>query len=369
MARVIKSCFRFENTGKAVSNFADFIQNFDLCSAWGSWRRGILLTWLKTLPDQQYYDRLKDISIPEEKNYCSLKLLADTLFQSNIPEHIVSQLVAIEAEEQRLAERPDINTGLIAASSFDEEFFSNIPLAEDVSLEMIKVKAGSFMMGSPEDEIGRNSNEILHKVTLTQDYWLGKFSVTEAQFKAVMYDPPYRSSPFLPIVYVDWHDANDFCARLNKKFKDKLPAGYQFALPTEAQWEYACRAGTTTAYCWGNSCNGTEANCDGNYPCGTGCKGPYLKRYCNVGSYDPNDWGFYDMHGNVAEWCRDWWIGDYDEGEVTDPVGPLAGSNRVIRGGSWNCSAQLCRSANRNGIDPEDRNSLVGFRLALVPIQ
>ena len=260
------------------------------------------------------------------------------------------------------------NTGLIAASSFDEEFFSNIPLAEDVSLEMIKVKAGSFMMGSPEDEIGRDSDETLHKVTLTQDYWLGKFSVTEAQFKAVMKYSPSGSSPLLPVFNVDWNVANDFCTRLNKKFKDKLPAGYQFALPTEAQWEYACRAGTTTAYCWGNSCNGIEANCNGDHPCGTGCKGPNLGWCTNVGSYAPNDWGFYDMHGNVCEWCRDW-KGDYDEGEVTDPIGPLAGSRRVKRGGYWNYYAQCCRSAYRDSSEPTSVGCYLGLRLALVPIQ
>lgn len=260
------------------------------------------------------------------------------------------------------------NANLIAASSFDEDFFANIPLAENVNLKMIKVKAGTFMMGSPENEIGRKSDETLHKVTLTQDYWLGKFSVTEAQFKAVMNYSPNGSSPLWPVANVDWNVANDFCTRLNKKFKDKLPAGYQFALPTEAQWEYACRAGTTTAYCWGNSCNGTEANCDGNNPCGTGCKGPNLGRRINVGCYDPNDWGFYDMHGNVHEWCRDWYNGDYGE-DAIDPVGPSSGSCRVFRGGSWLSYAQYCRSAYRSRNRPDYDDTYLGFRLALVPVQ
>ena len=260
------------------------------------------------------------------------------------------------------------SANLIPASFFDEDFFSNIPLAEDVSLEMIKVKAGTFMMGSPEDEIGRGDYEKLHKVTLTQDYWLGKFPVTQAQFQAIMkYNPSSFSGSQRPVEQVDWNCARDFCVRLNKKFKDKLPEGYQFDLPTEAQWEYACRAGTTTAYFWGNSCNGTEANCDGDYPCGTTAKGPYLGRTTDVGTYEPNDWGFYDMHGNVGEWCRDWYNDDYGE-DAIDPV-PSSGSRRVSRGSIWLYGARNCRSASRSYYNPDTRGNYLGFRLALVPVQ
>lgn len=262
------------------------------------------------------------------------------------------------------------NANLIPASSFDEDFFANIPLAENVNLEMIRVKAGTFMMGSPEDEDGRSDNEKLHKVTLTQDYWLGKFPVTQAQFQAIMrYNPSCYGGSKRPVEKVDWDCARDFCVRLNNKFEDKLPKGYQFDLPTEAQWEYACRAGRKTAYFWGNSCNGTEASCDGNYPCGrTTAKGPYSKGTTDVGTYEPNDWGFYDMHGNVYEWCRDWYNDDYGE-DAIDPVGPSSGSFRVIRGGSWLSHAQRCRSAYRNYLSPDYRNGNFGFRLALVPVQ
>ncbi len=238
-------------------------------------------------------------------------------------------------------------------------------LSQDVSLEMIKVKAGTFMMGSP---VKRNSDEKLHKVTLTQDYWLGKFPVTQAQFQAIMkYNPSYFDGSKRPVEKVDWDCARDFCVRLNRKFEDKLPEGYQFDLPTEAQWEYACRAGTTTAYFWGNRCNGTEPNCDGNYPCGTTAKGPYLERTTDVGTYKPNDWGFYDMHGNVWEWCRDWYNDDYGE-DAIDPVGPSSGSNRVSRGGGWINSARYCRSADRGSSSPDDRDNYLGFRLALVKL-
>ena len=241
-------------------------------------------------------------------------------------------------------------------------------LSQDVSLEMIKVKAGTFMMGSPEDEIERNDDEKLHKVTLPQDYWLGKFPVTQAQFQAIMkYNPSGFGGSKRPVEKVDWDCARDFCVRLNKKFEDKLPKGYQFDLPTEAQWEYACRAGRKTAYFWGNSCNGTEANCDGNYPCGTTAKGPYLERTTDVGTYEPNDWGFYDMHGNVGEWCRDWYNADYGE-DAIDPVGPSSGSFRVRRGGCWYSCARHCRSASRLLISSDDCYSFLGFRLALVKL-
>lgn len=262
------------------------------------------------------------------------------------------------------------SANLITMASFDEEFPSAIPLGNGVTLEMIRVKAGSFMMGSPEDEIGRENDEKLHKVTLTQDYYLGKYQVTSRQFYSIMeFHTSYFSSSLsdASVEQVDWNTAKEFCIRLNKKFKDKLPNGYQFDLPTEAQWEYACRAGTTTAYFWGNTCNGTEANCDGNYPCGTTCKGPYLEKTAIVGSYAPNDWGFYDMHGNVYEWCRDRY-GEYD-GDATDPTGPASDSGRVCRGGSWDGSARCCRSARRGSRSPGDRYYFLGFRLALVPVQ
>lgn len=138
-------------------------------------------------------------------------------------------------------------------------------------------------------------------------------------------------------------------------------------MPTEAQWEYACRAGRKTVYFWGNTCNGTEANCDGNFPCGTTAEGPFLERTTDVGTYEPNDWGFYDMHGNVYEWCRDWYNDDYGE-DAIDPVGPSSGSDRVLRGGSCDYGAQACRSASRFSLSPDYRFYSFGFRLALVKL-
>ena len=158
-----------------------------------------------------------------------------------------------------------------------------------------------------------------------------------------------------PVETVSWED----CQRFIDKVNARLNCGVR--LPTEAEWEYACRAGTTTAYHWGNALNGDKANCDGNYPCGTTQKGRYIERTSPVGSYNANPWGFYDMHGNVYEWCSDWH--DRYGGNATDPQGPASGVRRVLRGGSWNYRARYCRSAYRIWNLPSFRSDFCGFRL------
>ena len=231
---------------------------------------------------------------------------------------------------------------------------------------MIKINAGTFMMGSPENEFGRFEDEKLHQVTLTKDYWLGKYPVTQEQWYAVMLNNPSEfSGDKCPVENVSWNDARAFCEKLNRLYAEKLPKGYKFDLPTEAQWEYACRAGTKTALNNGkNLTDDTEGNCDNlaevawyNY-CGGGTH--------PVGQKLPNAWGAYDMHGNVWEWCLDLY-GDYSNGAVTDPTGLQTGSNCVFRGGSWLSDAKLCRSARRNSNSPGNRLHFLGFRLALIP--
>ena len=224
-------------------------------------------------------------------------------------------------------------------------------------MEMIYVAPGSFMMGSPSSEDGRDDDETQHRVTLTKGFWLGKYEVTQNQWQSVMGSNPscFKGDNNLPVENVSWDDCQMFIARVN----NKLNCGAR--LPTEAEWEYACRAGTTTAYCWGNALNGDKANCDGSYPCGTTSKGPYKVRTVAVGSYQPNSWGFYDMHGNVYEWCQDRY-GDYG-GNATDPKGPASGDGRVLRGGGWFYYARFCRSAFRSWDQPGYRNRYVGFRL------
>ncbi len=238
----------------------------------------------------------------------------------------------------------------------------------DVKFEMMPIEAGSFVMGSPEDEDGRENDELLHRVTLTKDFYMGKYEVTQEQWEAVMgNNPSYFKGAKRPVEQVSWNDAQEFIKKLNAQ-DDVKRNGMKFRLPTEAEWEYACRAGTTTAYSWGNTLNGDKANCNGNYPCGTELKGTYLKRTTDVGSYAPNAWGLYDMHGNVYEWCEDWY-GSYDNGAVTDPKGAPSGSYRVLRGGSWSNLAWSCRSADRGNSGPTCRYFNFGFRLVLAPVQ
>jgi formylglycine-generating enzyme required for sulfatase activity len=231
----------------------------------------------------------------------------------------------------------------------------------DLSLEMLWCKPGSFQMGSPEDEEGRDDNETLHEVTLTSGYWLGKHTVTQAQWEKAMGDnPSHFKGANRPVVMVTWDDVTSFCEKLTELEREagRLPAGMTYQLPTEAQWEYACRAGTTTAYAFGNSLTADQANVYVSTR-----NGP-----TDVGKYAANAWGFHDMHGNVDEWCADWFKYDYPTGNVTDPAGPADGfPGRVRRGNSWDFTADGARSARRLRYGPDYGDQLLGFRLSLQP--
>jgi formylglycine-generating enzyme required for sulfatase activity len=172
-----------------------------------------------------------------------------------------------------------------------------------------------------------------------------------------------------PVEMVSYEDARTFCQKLNQLYAGRLPRGYQFDLPTEAQWEYACRAGTSTVYSYGNASDGTKMNFNGNFPHGTHRKSFFRKAPLPVGATGyKNAFGLYDMHGNVAEWCRDGYSGSYPPGTV-DPFKGATGSYRVYRGGSWFSNGKFCRSAERNGLNAGDTSDDLGFRLALVPEQ
>ena len=243
-------------------------------------------------------------------------------------------------------------------------------------------------MGSPTTEEGRNSYELQHRVTLTRDYWLGTFEVTQAQWKAVMGNNPSNfKGDDLPVETVSWEDAKAFCERLNNDSSIKKPAGYRFDLPTEAQWEYACRGGKRGKgylYSGGDSCSevawyvsnsGKSRLQEFDLQTATNKElVEFIRRAgeneCQprpCGGKSPNELGLYDMSGNVWEWCRDW-SGSYS-GDATDPTGPASGSRRVGRGGSWLSNARECRSAYRSSFSPGGRGNNLGFRLALVPVQ
>jgi formylglycine-generating enzyme required for sulfatase activity len=238
-----------------------------------------------------------------------------------------------------------------------------IEIASGVKMAFRWCPAGTFLMGSPESEAQRQTDETQYRVTLSKGFWLAETEVTQGQWKAVMGNNPshFKGSDPLPVETVSWEDAQGFFT------KAKAPAGMELRLPTEAEWEYACRAGTTTVFGHGDRLNGKEANMDGNYPYPEGTpKGPYLNKTVEVGSYAANQWGLRDMHGNVWEWCAGWY-GPYPTGAVTDPRGPADGSNRVNRGGGWGSGGWSCRSAYRNWLTPGNRRNVLGFRVAAVP--
>ena len=224
-----------------------------------------------------------------------------------------------------------------------------VDLGKDVKLEMVLIPAGKFMMGSPESEKARRNDEKQYEVTLTKPFYMGKYEVTQEQWESVMGNNPSSRTKGakLPVTDVSWEDCQEFIKKLNASTK----GGYR--LPTEAEWEYACRAGTTTAYSYGDSLTKTDANIDG-------------LSISAVGSYKPNSFGLYDIHGNVWEWCEDWY-GDYPAGAVTDPKGPAKGEYRVLRGGSFNFYESNARSSNRYYYPPTLRLFNYGFRLARTP--
>jgi formylglycine-generating enzyme required for sulfatase activity len=228
----------------------------------------------------------------------------------------------------------------------------------DLALEMLWVKPGTFEMGSSSSEKDRDDDETRHTVTLTQGFWLGKYEVTQAQWQKVMGSNPSRyNGADRPVENVSWTDVTSFCDKLTalERKAGRLPAGMAYQLPTEAQWEYACRAGTKTAFSFGNNLTSRKANIS---------FGP--SETTAVGKYPANAWGFHDMHGNVWEWCADWY-GAYPTGAARDPVGPADGSYRVSRGGSWLDSALYARSAYRFRREPALSFGLLGFRLSLRP--
>jgi len=224
------------------------------------------------------------------------------------------------------------------------------------------IPSGTFMMGSPPNEPGRSDDETLHKVTLTKGFYMQTTQVTQKQWQAVMGNNPshFKNDENCPVEQVSWDDVQEFIRKLNEK-----EGTDKYRLPSEAEWEYACRAGTITPFYFGKCLSTDQANYDGNYPL-EGCpNGIFREKTVPVGSFPANAWGLYDMHGNVWEWVADIYSNEgVYIGEQTDPIYTGSGSRRVNRGGSWRSSAQLCRSARRLSNSPVSRGNDLGFRLA-----
>ena len=254
------------------------------------------------------------------------------------------------AKKDKTASKPDSKTG---PAKLQHGETRTLTLPGGAKMEMIYVAPGSFTMGSPRSEKGRakSTDETQHRVTLTKGFWLGKYEVTQAQWKSVMgSNPSGFKGDNLPVENVSWNDCQEFIRKVNAEAKSQF--GGEARLPTEAEWEYACRAGSAGAYA------GTgNINTMGWY------RGNSGKKTHPAGRMRSNAWGFYDMHGNVWEWCSDWY-GSYAGGSVTDPAGPASGKYRILRGGCWLADARGCRSATRLGLSPDKHYWDDGFRLA-----
>ncbi len=224
------------------------------------------------------------------------------------------------------------------------------------TIEWVDIPAGTFTMGSPTSEVARYDDETQHQVTLSA-FKMSKYEVTFEQYD-LFCDATGRSKPDdngwgrgnRPVMNVSWEDATAFAEWMGCR------------LPTEAEWEYAARAGTTTPFSTGNNLTTSQANYDGNYPYNGNAKGEYRQKTLPVGSFAANEYGLFDMHGNVSEWCSDWY-GDYSTSAQINPKGASSGSYRVLRGGGWFIYANYCRSAHRDCFAPDFRHCGVGFRL------
>jgi formylglycine-generating enzyme required for sulfatase activity len=218
-----------------------------------------------------------------------------------------------------------------------------LDLGGKVTMKLVLVPAGTFMLGEEKDQ---------HEVTLSKPFYMGVTDVTQAQYEAVIgTNPSQFKGPTNPVEMVSWTDATEFCKKLSEKARQAV------RLPTEAEWEYACRAGAKTPFCFGDADEGLgdyawySANSD--------------QKTHPVGQKKPNAWGLYDVHGNLWQWCADWY-GDYPKGAVTDPQGAASGSRRVLRGGCWFSSPEHCRAAYRVSIDPGSRLSSYGYGFRVV---
>lgn len=247
----------------------------------------------------------------------------------------------------------------------------NLDLGNRVSLELTWIPAGDFMMGTDNT----NSDEWpRHRVTIGHGFWMGIHEVTQAQWQQVMGENPSQfKGPNHPVERVSWEDARDFLKRLNRLAATQLPADHQARLPTEAEWVYACRAGTQTEFWFGD--DPAELSKYGNFADASEKTelswrdmqhDDHFSGTAPVGSFPPNPWGLYDMHGNVWEWCEDWY-GPYPTNAVTDPLGPEKGRRKVIRGGGWGVTAEDCRSANRYRFKPEVNGANIGLRVSIAP--
>jgi formylglycine-generating enzyme required for sulfatase activity len=241
---------------------------------------------------------------------------------------------------------------------------ATVSFVNSIGMKLVYLAAGKFIMGSPREEVGRYNEEDKHEVEISRSFHLGAFEVTQEEYRKVMGHNPSHyvrnkgtvgdvDTSRCPVESVSWHDAVEFCKKLSAR-REESRAGRVYRLPTEAEWEYACRAGTRTAYAFGLTLERTQANFASALP-----------RTTPAGTYKANAWGLYDMHGNVWEWCQDWYdTGYYRRSPGKDPPGPAEGRERARRGGARYSNPGFCRSALRFSALPTLRDCDIGFRVA-----
>jgi formylglycine-generating enzyme required for sulfatase activity len=244
-----------------------------------------------------------------------------------------------------------------------------------IGMTFVWIRPGTFKMGSPKEEKDRNAVEVEHTVELTKGFFMGVYPVTQEQWHGEVirdYVKPwegfdlanpsrFRSQKKLPVETVSWDDCQGFIKKLREKDKQR------YRLPTEAEWEYACRAGTSTPFYFGETISTDQANYSGGTAVGNGKQGVNRKKTTPVGSFPPNAWGLYDMHGNVAQWCQDR-FSSYTQQRAVDPQGGEKGGSRILRGGSWEDAPARCRAACRAWDSPNNRGrGTFGFRLCFFP--
>ncbi|MBW4679487.1 MAG: SUMF1/EgtB/PvdO family nonheme iron enzyme [Microcoleus vaginatus WJT46-NPBG5] len=257
----------------------------------------------------------------------------------------------------------DAKRQIVSCQQGQAEVFTE-KLGNNVILEMVSIPGGTFLMGSPNWEEKRDSSESPQHRVRVQPFFLGKYPITQAQWQAVMGNNPAKfKGNNSPVEQVSWNDAVAFCQKLSLKM------GRCYRLPSEAEWEYACRAGTTTPFYFGETITPDLANYAGNSTYARGSQGVNRQETTDVASFPPNAFGLYDMHGNVMEWCQDVWHENYNGAPSDGSAWESGGDSnrRLRRGGSWVSNPRSCRSANRNRDEPDSRDDFFGFRVALVP--
>ena len=277
-----------------------------------------------------------------------------------------------QRQEQAIAEQLKVvevktvtvgKTGNILKRQLETVRFFQENLGNGADLDMVSIPAGEFVMGSPENELGRDSDEGPQRTVSIPSFFMGRFPITQAQYQAVIGENPSHFQEDVanrPVESVSWNDAMAFCEKLSKLTRRN------YRLPSEAEWEYACRAGTVTPFHFGPTITPDLANYDGDHTYGSGPKGKYRRQTTEVGCFPPNAFGLYDMHGNVWEWCQDVRHENY-KGAPNDGSAWIEGGNqeqRQLRGGSWSRTPRLCRLANRNFNHVDHRHNVIGFRVA-----